>query len=143
MSTFEELLEKDGHLVNKTRGVSMKPMLCQNRDVVVISPKKERLNPYDVAFYKRGSNYVLHRVIKVEDWGYLIRGDNTYAIERVPEEAVIGVLTQFIRKGKTYSVENPAYRRYARIWQQIYPVRYFLKRIWWKVKRIRRRLLHN
>ena len=36
MSTFEEILEKDGKLVYKTKGVSMNPMLYQNRDLVVI-----------------------------------------------------------------------------------------------------------
>lgn len=140
MSTFEEILEKDGRLVNKTRGISMEPMLRQNRDIVVIGAKTDRLKPYDVAFYKRGRNYVLHRVIKVEDWGYLIRGDNTYSLERVPEAAVLGVLTHFSRKGKEYSVEDPAYQRYARIWHKIYPVRFFLKRICWKTKRILKKM---
>ena len=37
-STFEEILKKDGRLVYKTRGVSMLPMLHQNRDIAVIMP---------------------------------------------------------------------------------------------------------
>ena len=75
MSTFEEILSKDGKLVYKTKGVSMNPMLYQNRDLVVIVPNKERLKKYDVALYRRGRSYVLHRVIEVNDDGtYLIRG---------------------------------------------------------------------
>ena len=90
MSTFEEILEKDGKLVYKTKGVSMNPMLYQNRDLVVIEVPKGRLKKYDVALYKRGKSYVLHRVIEVNENGtYSIRGDNTYSIETVPEEAVI------------------------------------------------------
>lgn len=54
MSSFEELLEKDGRLVYKTRGVSMNPMLYQNRDLVVIEPPAGRLDKYDVALYRRG-----------------------------------------------------------------------------------------
>ena len=101
MSTFEEILEKDGKLVYKTKGVSMNPMLYQNRDLVVIEVPKGRLRKYDVALYRRGKSYVLHRVIEVNDNGtYSIRGDNTYRIETVPEEAVIGVLTSFVRDGK-------------------------------------------
>ncbi len=65
MSTFEEILEKDGKLVYKTKGVSMNPMLYQNRDLVVIEVPKGRLKKYDVALYKRGKSYVLHRVIGV------------------------------------------------------------------------------
>ena len=34
--TFEDILARDGKLVYKTRGVSMEPMLRQNRDLVVI-----------------------------------------------------------------------------------------------------------
>ena len=34
--TFEDILSRDGQLVYKTRGVSMEPMLRQNRDLVVI-----------------------------------------------------------------------------------------------------------
>ena len=41
--TFEELLEKDGRLVYKTKGVSMLPMLHQNRDLVIIQVPSSRL----------------------------------------------------------------------------------------------------
>ena len=83
-----------------TKGRSMEPLFHQGRDIVIISPPNGRLKPMDVALYRRGKAYVLHRVIEVTEDGYLIRGDNTYALERVPEEAVIGVLTGFKRKGK-------------------------------------------
>lgn len=120
---FEELLARDGYLVYKTRGVSMEPMLRQNRDLVIIRVPTCRLQKYDVALYRRGRSYVLHRVIGVEKDHYLIRGDNTYSVEIVPDEAVIGVLTSFKRKGKTISTENRFYRFYVRFWNTIYPVR--------------------
>lgn len=65
ISTFESLLARNGRLVYKTRGVSMKPMLHENRDLVIISVPQKRLQPYDVDLYRRGSKYVLHRVIQV------------------------------------------------------------------------------
>ena len=104
--TFEELLQEDGRLVYRTRGVSMEPMLRQNRDLVVIEVPASRLKKYDVALYRRGTSYVLHRVIGVKRDHYLIRGDNTYALETVPDSAVLGVLTAFQRKGKKYSVTD-------------------------------------
>ena len=122
--TFEELLERDGILVYKTKGVSMLPMLHQNRDLVTIEVPDGRLKPLDVALYKRGSSYVLHRVIEVRDGYYLIRGDNTYALEHVPDEDILGVLTGFMRKGKQYSVDDPSYRRYVRVWNAIYTARH-------------------
>ena len=121
--TFEKLLQEDGKLVYRTRGVSMEPMLRQNRDLVVIEVPASRLKKYDVALYKRGTSYVLHRVIGVKRDHYLIRGDNTYALETVPDSAVLGVLTAFQRKGKKYSVNDRGYRCYVRFWNAIYPLR--------------------
>ena len=124
MASFEELLLRDGSFVYKTRGVSMEPMLRQDRDLVVIEKADGVLKKYDVALYKRGGDYVLHRVIKVKDGYYIIRGDNTYANEKVKYSRVIGVLSGFDRKGKEYSASNGAYRAYSRFWVFIYPIRY-------------------
>lgn len=122
-TTFEELLAKDGKLVYKTRGVSMEPMLRQDRDLVIIRIPGSRLKKNDVALYKRGKDYVLHRVIEVMPDHYLIRGDNTYGLETVPDEAVIGVLTGFQRKGKQHDVTEWGYQLYVRFWNVIYPLR--------------------
>ena len=142
MSTFEEILEEDGKLVYKTKGISMNPMLYQNRDLVVIEVPQGRLRKYDVALYRRGKSYVLHRVIGVnEDGTYSIRGDNTYSIETVPEEAVIGVLTGFVRDGRQYSVTDPEYQRYVKLWDAAYPVRSFNVHLKWRVKGVLRRII--
>lgn len=122
-TTFEELLARDGRLVYKTKGTSMEPMLRQNRDLVVIEVPASRLKKDDIALYRRGENYVLHRVIDVKEDRYLIRGDNTYTLENVPDRAVLGVLTGFVRKGKQHSVDEGGYRRYVRFWNAIYPLR--------------------
>lgn len=137
-ATFEEILARDGELIYKTRGVSMNPMLRQNRDLVIVQVPASRLHKYDVALYRRGKAYVLHRVVGVEDGYYLIRGDNTYTLETVPDQAVIGVLKGFVRKGKTCSVDDWRYRAYVRVWCSIYPLRRFLVRF-----RILRRILRK
>ena len=100
-------------------------MLRQDRDLVILQAPSSRLRKYDVALYRRGDKYVLHRVIGVEKDHYLIRGDNTYVTEYVPDRDVIGVLTSFKRKGKQYGVTDAAYLRYVRFWQAIYPLRRF------------------
>ena len=127
--TFEDILARDGTLVYKIRGVSMKPMLRQNRDLIIVQIPSSRLKKYDVALYKRDEAYVLHRVIEVADDYYLIRGDNTYGIEIVPDEAVIGVLTGFQRDGKEYDVMDRTYRFYVHFWHIIYPIRHAYKRL--------------
>lgn len=127
-TTFEELLRRDGKLIYKTKGVSMLPMLRQNRDLVIIELPEGRLRPKDVALYRRGKDYVLHRVIRVEDGFYRIRGDNTYVLEKVQEKAVMGVLTGFVRKGKQYRVTDRSYLLYVHVWCAIYPLRRFYVR---------------
>ena len=138
--TFEEILARDGILVYKTRGVSMRPMLRQNRDLVTVRVPSSRLNRFDVALYRRGEDHVLHRVIKVRDGHYLIRGDNTFKLENVPDGAVIGVLTGFVRKGKEHSVTERGYRAYVRIWNGIYPLRSLFARLRCLASRAARKL---
>ena len=124
-SALESELQKSGVYASVTKGVSMRPLFKTNRDMVIIRKPTEELRRFDVALYKLPSGkYVLHRVIKVLPDKYVIRGDNTYSREYVPKEWVIGVLTEFNRKGKRISVENKGYRLYARLWNFIYPVRY-------------------
>ena len=140
MNTFEEVLAKDGKLVYKTKGCSMLPLLRQDKDLVIIETPPSRLKALDVALYKRGSSYILHRVIRVEDGYYLIRGDNTYMPESVPDTAVIGILTGFQRNGKEVSVSNRLYRLYSRIWNILYPLRFFCVCIRQSAVRFARRL---
>ena len=98
-------------------------MLRQDRDLVTIRTPDTRLQKYDVALYKRGRDYVLHRVIGVEADRYRIRGDNTYVVETVPDAAVIGVLTSFQRRGREIPVTARGYRFYVRCWCAAYPLR--------------------
>ena len=140
MSTFEEVLARDGKLVYKTKGVSMEPMLRQNRDLVIIQAPASRLQKNDVALYKREDAYVLHRVIKVLDNGYLIRGDNSYTLENVPDSAVLGVLTGFQRKGKEHSVTEKRYLRYVRLRNATFPLRLFCVRVRGKARTAAKKL---
>ena len=50
-----------------------------------MSTFEEILKKYDVALYKRGSSYILHRIIGIQNGEYLIRGDNTYRMEHVSQ----------------------------------------------------------
>ncbi len=122
---IEELLLTEGKYVGPTFGVSMLPMLKSGRDSVVIYPKKSRLSIYDVALYKRGDDYVLHRVIGLTDSGYIIRGDNCYSDENVSEERVIGVLTEYFKKDKRIALTDKKYMRYVKRRVKYYPIRRF------------------
>ena len=113
-TSIENVLIENGKYIGPTVGVSMLPMLKNRRDTIVVLPKTERLKPLDVALYKRGEAYILHRVLEVKENGYIIRGDNCYSDENVPESAVIGVLSEFFRKGKHYYCTDEKYLKYVR-----------------------------
>ena len=139
--TIEEILSIQGQYVGPTVGVSMLPMLKNRRDTIVVKAKTERLKRLDVALYKRGDAYILHRVLSPIDGGYLIRGDNCYSDEKVPENAVIGVLTEFFRKGKHIDCTDKRYIKYAERRLKTYKFRRFCIRTKWRCKSILRRIL--
>lgn len=116
--TYEEYLERHGTLTYTNVGTSMLPLLRQGRDLFVARPiNGMRCRVGDVALYRRPpSRYVLHRVVEVLDDGYLMLGDNCVAREYVPEEAVIAVMSGFVRDGRAHDVDEPGYRAYVWLW---------------------------
>ncbi len=139
--TIEEVLKTQGVYIGPTVGVSMRPLLKTHRDTVVIKAKTLRLKRLDVALYKRGKDYVLHRVLQVTEWGYIIRGDNCYSDEKIPEDAVIGVLTEFFRKGKHVYCDNKKYLAYAERRIKLYKIRKFFILCYWKLRSIAKKIL--
>ena len=128
---FEELLSARGYIVFTNKGTSMMPLLRQHRDVIEIRPKGDnRCKKYDVVLYRRGENYILHRILHVLKDGYILAGDNNTFLEYdIKDEQIIGVLVRVIRDGKEIHMNDIKYRLYVHIWCDFYPVRMFLLRI--------------
>ncbi|MBQ7800479.1 MAG: S24/S26 family peptidase [Oscillospiraceae bacterium] len=120
--SVEQVLKEKGFFVTTTSGVSMMPLFSDRRDRIVIKPAAERLKKYDVPLYRRGESLVLHRIIKVRENDYIIRGDNCVLREIVSDEQIVGVLAEFYRKDKHYTVNDFSYRLYSRLWVFISPV---------------------
>ena len=139
---IEDVLAEKGYYAGPTVGVSMLPMLKNRRDTIIIRPKTERLQPLDVALYKREDAYILHRVLKQTERGYIIRGDNCYVDENVPEDSVIGVLTEFFRKGKHVTCTDKKYLRYVKRRLKWYKPRRFFVRLKGKCKNAVKKFLY-
>lgn len=115
-----------------TSGVSMRPLFREHRDIAVIKRANVELKKYDVPLYRRDGcdNFVLHRILKVRENDYVIRGDNTYSLEYVPKDYVIGVLSAFYRNGKYCNCEtSKTYKAYILLNRLSYPARFL-----WKIK---------
>lgn len=131
--TFEELLERDGRLVYSNKGISMMPLLRQGRDLMIITRKGDQpCKKLDAVMYKRPDvkgrgAYVLHRILRInEDGSYWIVGDNCVFGETVKEENVLGIMTGFVRDGKTTYVDDPKYQLYVQTWCRHYRFRFFV-----------------
>lgn len=149
VSTFEEQLEQTGTITYINRGVSMMPLLRENRDVMVIEKVDgAACRKYDAVLFVRPhvkgrGHYVMHRILRVNaDGSYWIIGDNCVSGENVKAECVIGRLTAVIRDGKRVDVDDRWYKVYVHLWCDVLPVRIllirvrrFLGRCWQAVKR--------
>ena len=124
--SFEEYLAKYGSLTYRNKGISMMPLLKQDRDLFTLVPKGAgRCKKYDVVLYKnRAGSYVLHRIVKVRGDDYVIRGDNTYHNEHERDDDIIGVMSSFVHNGKSGTVEDFGYKVYVQLNQLSYPLRW-------------------
>ena len=105
----------------------MEPLFRTGRDMVVIKRREGECKKYDVVLYRYPSGkYVLHRIIRVRENEYIIRGDNTFIREHIPKDRILGVLERFNRKGKSHTVNDRGFKIYSRLWNFIYPVRYLI-----------------
>lgn len=131
LSNVQEALKAQPEVAVLTRGTSMRPLLREHRDVVIIGRVEQPLKAGDVPLYTCGKNrpFVLHRILKVKEDHYVIRGDNTYRLEHVKKQRVIGVMKAFYREGKYHNcATDRGYHVYIFLNRISYPFRY-LRRV--------------
>ncbi len=123
--TYEQQLSSAGVIVSPNVGSSMRPLIRQGKDLMVIRPRPEKLRRYDAVLYKRGSKYILHRILRVGKDGYVICGDNCLRREfDITDDKIIGILTAVLRNGKKeIRTDGFRCRLYAHIWCDFFPVR--------------------
>ena len=141
---LETVIRQEGFFAGTTVGRSMYPMLRNRKDMIVIEPVKNRLEKYDVPLYKSNGTYILHRVIKVEPEGYVIRGDNCIAKEYVTDDMILGVLTEFYRtnrsgKKKKVNMKGFGYFLYVRIWHYTFIPRRVAKALCRRMRKLMKR----
>lgn len=114
---MEEILLEKNKLVNAPVGISMLPLLRPNRDVVIL---ENNLKPkiYDVVLYRRSNGkYILHRIIDIDNNGYVMCGDNQYIKELgIKQEQILAVMTGFYRDKKYFKSSNRYYQWYVKVW---------------------------
>ena len=133
-------LENGGKANLVITGVSMLPMLRENRDTVILKPIEKPPVAGDILLYRRESGqFVLHRVIRVTQEGYLISGDNQYELEKVAPSQLLAVVGAFTRKGRSHTLREPGYRLYRWAWVKLF----WLRKPYIKLRRKLGRIYHK
>ena len=118
-SIIREVLESGGEFRMYPHGTSMRPLLRQGIDSVVLEQLKREPKKNDILFYQRqDGSYILHRVWKVTDTGLTLVGDNQRMLEYgVIEAQIIGYVTRIYRGEKEINCDGLGYRVYLWLWQ--------------------------
>ncbi len=111
---FRENLEKQGFLVQPFHGVSMMPLLRQGRDAVRLVKPQRPLKKMDIVLFERpDGQLVLHRIIRIRNGEYYIRGDNCIGCELVQAEQILCIAEGIYRDGVYLPVSRPLVRWYG------------------------------
>lgn len=134
-TSFEKELNENGKLIYTNVGVSMLPLLRENRDVMVIEKLSDLPKKFQAVLFVRENvngrgKYVVHRILKIrKDGTYFIAGDNCTDGELVRKENILGVLTAVIRDGRKIEFKGFKYKFYLRFWCAPYRFRFFILRV--------------
>lgn len=116
---IQETLANGGTFSLTITGSSMYPFIVGQRDKVTLSPIKRALKKNDLPLYRRDDGrFILHRIVRVEkDGTYTCCGDHQTCLEKgLRRDQMIGIATEYIRKGKRITDKNILYRIYRTVW---------------------------
>lgn len=159
---MQEQLALGQEVVLTITGNSMSPFVRHRRDqVVLVAADAAALQPGDVPLIRRDNGqFVLHRIVERDDgavrrcWGckkaypsatddlrYTLLGDAQWEIEPdVRADQILAVATAFIRKGRRWECDSPAYRRNRLLWHRLLPLRrvwmWWDRRLHWRFRRL-------
>lgn len=143
-TSFEAELERSGYITYTNVGISMLPLLRENRDVMRI----ERI-PWkccDAVLFRRPGvtgrgRYIVHRILRVNpDGSCWIVGDNMTEGETVQPGDILGVLTGVYRDGRMLELNALGYRLYVALWCRPWPLRFAVLRAKHLCRRVLSRL---
>ena len=132
LSNIAKALKTFDEVSSLTSGCSMRPMLRQHKDIVTMKAVDRPLKKGDAVVYpSKDGQFVLHRIVKIKNGEYIIRGDNNYFTEYgITDNDIVGMLKCFYRDGKFIDCEtDKKYKLYTFYICHSYILRYLWKKI--------------
>lgn len=117
-----------GHTVRfRVRGTSMRPVLEDERDQVVLAYAEKIVAGDLVLALVSPGRYVLHRVIHKDMERLTLMGDgNLKTTEQCLNADVVGKVVLLVRKGRCIRTDGLPFRFYSAIWIRLSPLRRYL-----------------
>ena len=119
IEVIEEILAGGGEFRMYPKGTSMLPLIKQGRDSVVLKRNfDDAARKHDIAFYRReNGQFVLHRVMEVDNGSYVMCGDNQTQLERgIKAEQIIGYVDRMYKGERELSFSSPGQKLYLLVW---------------------------
>ena len=101
------------------RGNSMRPLLRDNRDHVIVAPmRNETPRIGEVYLFRYRGRHLLHRLHRIEGGELVMRGDGNYRLEeRCPAEALVGRLVRVRRPSdRLIDCSSRSWRAKSALW---------------------------
>ena len=141
---IESVISSGSDAVLCITGNSMLPLWRDRHNSVVLTAcDVNELKVGDIPLYKReNGQYVLHRIIKVNEDSFDLLGDAQWAIEKgLPKGCVLAVAKgYYTEKGKYVSCDSKKHKRYFAVWHSLLPIRRLIlavyKRTILKIKKL-------
>ena len=102
-AVMEQELAEHGSVRIRVKGISMEPMLRNNKDEVQIIPYDgKELTPKDICLFRYQGKHVLHRFVRRVEGVYYFQGDNVLVrCEKCEQKDIVGVVQTIYRDGQS------------------------------------------
>ena len=119
---------REGHTATiNVKGYSMRPFLEHCRDKVRLASFTDLKVGDAVLAEFSPDKYVLHRIIEIDGDVVVMMGDGNLRHKEICcKEDIVGIVTHYIRRGKTIPASDPRLQRRVRMWHKLLPVRRYL-----------------
>lgn len=143
--SYENEIERSGQLIFTVRGVSMRPLFHAKTDAILVKKcDPGTLTNLDIVLFKRGSQYVLHRIVdKRSDGRFVIAGDNCDCADIVAPGDILGVVVSAQRGSKPIKLGGARYAMYERLWCKPYRMRFAVLHLRTGAKSAARKILRR